>query len=234
MANRKETKLTTPFGTAGWCSLIRPNTKFKEDGEYSAQVILAESPETDAFIQTLDGMYEEAQVAALVAAQAELDSKAAKAGKQAKQLTADDIKRADRPYRRPVDPDTSEPLPGWVVNARLGAVVRDGKNGPVLYTRKPVIVDSANKPVRQPVGSGSTIRIQFTAGQFYTAAVGAGLSLRLVGVQVKELAAMGVGKAEFGEVDGFVEESQSLASDPVETTHAPETEATSADAQQEW
>jgi hypothetical protein len=212
----RDPKLTTPFGRAGFCALSRPSTKFKPDGEYSAQVLLPEGPETAAFIADLEARYEGAYGAHLAAAQSELDAKAAKAGKEARHLES--IKRADKPYRRPVDPDTDEPLPGWVVTARLGAVVRDGKDGPVLYTRKPVIVDSKNQPVLQPVGSGSLIRMQFTAGAFFTAAVGSGLSLRLVGVQVKELAAMGVGRAEFDETDGFIE---SKASDPVEHTHAP-------------
>lgn len=232
MARSRDPKLTTPFGTAGYCSLHRPSTKFNKDGQYSAQVILPEGPETDEFISKLEALYEAAYSANLAEAQAELDAKAQKAGKTAKQLG--EIKRADKPYRRPVDPDTDEPLPGWVVTARLNATVRDGQDGPVLYTRKPVIVDSKNQEVRQPVGSGSTIRLQFTAGPFNTAAVGSGLSLKLVGVQVKELAAMGVGKAEFDEVDGF-EENAVTASDPVETIHAPSnTESPVGDVPTEW
>lgn len=230
---RKETKLTSPFGIAGYCSLHRPSTKFNKHGEYSAKVILAESPETTAFIEALDALYEANYQAQLEEQQAELDAKAKKAGKEAKQIES--IKRADKPYKRPVDPDTDEPLPGWVVGARLGAAVTDGKDGPVLYTRKPTIVDSKNQPVFQPVGSGSVIRIQFTAGGFYTAAVGAGLSLRLQGVQVKELAAMGVGRVEFDETDGF-EEHQSKASDPVEVSHAQPAEAadTGSGVENEW
>lgn len=227
---RKQDKLTTPFGTAGYCSLHRPSTKFKADGEYSAQVILPEGPDTDAFIADLEAKYEAAYTANLAEAQAEMDAKASKAGKEARKLES--IKRADKPYRRPVDPDTGEPQPGWVVTARLGAIVRDGKDGPVLYTRKPIIVDSKNHPMTQPVGSGSTIRMQFTAGAFFTGAVGSGLSLRLIGVQVKELAAMGVGKAEFDDVDGF-EENVIKASDPVETIHAP-TESIAGEQPSEW
>ncbi len=229
----RDQKFTTPFGTAGFCALHRPSTKFNADGQYSAQVILPEGPETDAFIEKLDALYEASYLANLAEAQADLDAKAAKAGKEARKLES--IKRADKPYRRPVDPDTDEPLPGWVVSARLNAVVRDGKDGPVLYTRKPMILDSKNKPVAQPVGSGSTIRLQFTAGPFFTGAVGSGLSLKLIGVQVKDLAPMGVGKAEFGEVDGFEANSITTASDPVEAIHAPvDPDSTPGDAPADW
>lgn len=225
----RDPKLTTPFGTAGFCSLHRPSTKYNSDGQYSAQILLPEGAEADAFIDQLETLYEAAYQANLDEAQAELDAKAKKAGKESRKL--DSIKRADKPYRRQVDPDTDEPLPGWVVTARLNATVRDGKDGPVLYHRKPVIVDSKNKPVTQPVGSGSTIRMQFTAGPFNTAAVGSGLSLKLIGVQVQDLAAMGVGKTDFDAVDGF--EERVTASDPIMAPVA-EPESTPGDVPVEW
>lgn len=207
MNKTKKIKLTTPFGIAGYCALIRPSTKFNPDGDYSARIILPEGPDTDAFIAELDALYEEAYQRNLAEAKADKPK-----------LT--DIKRADKPYKRPVDDDTGEELTGWQLNSRLKAIRRD-KNGTIVGESSPTTVDSKNKSVHQEVGSGSVIRVQFMPQGFFTAALGSGLTLRLVGVQVKDLVPVGGAKAEFEELpDGFVETVK--ASDPVEVIHAPE------------
>jgi hypothetical protein len=214
-------QLVTPFGRAGFCFLIRPNYKFqKEKGEFSASVILSAS-DAAGIVGTLDALYEQAQVDMLAEAQAELDLKAAKSGKQARKL--EPLKRADKPFKQVVDPDTGDALPEFKINARLKHKVigKDDTGADVVFrTVRPIVVDAKKRPVLQEVGAGSTIRISFIANPFYTPAVGAGLSLRLVGVQVKELVQIGMVSPDFDEVDGFEETTGATASDPI----APATE----------
>jgi len=208
----KPTQIVTPFGRAAWCSLSRPSDKFKADGEYSARVLLDDSPETQALIEQLDALYEKAYQDNLAEVRRDKPK-------------VEVIKRADKPYKRQEDPDTGAELPGYSINARMGAIVRGkkgpgGEPGPKLYDRRPQVVDAKNQPVRQEVGAGSVIRLSVDANPFFTAALGSGLSLRLIGVQVKELVPVGMRDAGFDDVEGF-EAPQSTASDPVETIHQP-------------
>jgi len=220
MSNKrtKPTQIVTPFGRASWCALARPSDKFKADGEYSARVLLAPGPDTDVLIQQLDELYESAYQENLAEVQKD-------------KPRIQEIKRADKPYKQQEDPDTGEKLPGFAVQARMGAIVRgkspgkDAKGnvllGEKLYDRRPQVVDSKNRPVRQEIGAGSVIRLAIDANPFFTAALGSGISLRLIGVQVKELVQIGMREAGFDEVEGF-EAPQNTASDPVETVHQPE------------
>lgn len=203
----KGTKITTPFGVAGFSCLIRPSTKFNEDGEFNAKVILDDGPETAAFIAQLKTLYEQAHEANRIKLQAEADAKAAEAGKKAVPVR---LKIAEPPFKRMTDDDTGEELPKWSVNARMKATIRD-KNKKIIGHRSPMVVDSKNNPVHSEVGSGSIIRFQATALPFFTAALGSGLQLKLIGVQVKELVQPGGGRTDFDEVDGFVETAQAPA-----------------------
>jgi hypothetical protein len=217
----KATKILTPFGRAAWCSLSRPSDKFKADGEYSARILLDPGPETDALIKQLDDLYEAAYQDNLHDVQKDKPK-------------VQEIKRADKPYKHQEDPDTGEQLPGYTINSRLSAIVRgkkkgDGSPGEKLYDRRPAVVDSKNQPIRQEIGAGSIIRLSVDASPFFTAALGSGLSLRLIGVQVKELVPIGMREAGFDDVEGF-EAPQNTASDPAETTHAPTENAAPADA----
>src|SRR5262245_62074023 len=96
-AKAKYKKLTTPFGRAGYCNLIRPSFKFaKEAGKFRATLVL--SPEDAApLIEQLDALYEQAYQENLDSINAERKAK----GKVA--LT--EIKRADKPYKNVEDPD---------------------------------------------------------------------------------------------------------------------------------
>jgi len=222
MAKRKKTELVTPFGRAAWCALARPSTTFKADGEYSARILLEPGPETDAFIAQLDQLYEDAYRENLATVQKDRPK-------------IESIKRADKPYKHQEDPDTGETMPGFQLNARLGAVVRgkspgndaDGNSipGPKLYTRQPQVKDAKNQAIvpTPEIGGGSIIRLAIDAEPFFTASIGSGVSLRLMGVQIQKLIPLGVRDTQFGEVDGY-EANAVTASDPVETMHAPATD----------
>ena len=204
----KQTKLTTPFGRAAFCALLKPSTKFNPDGDYNAKVILPEGSETDALIATLDAIYEAAYQTELAAQRIDKPK-----------LT--DIKRGDKPFKRPVDEDTGEAMPGYVINSRLKRIHRNKAGEITRENPAPTVVDSKGSLMRLAPGQGSIIRIQFLARGFFNPAKGLGVQLQLVGVQVKEFVPIGSVKAEFEELpDGFVETAK--ASDPVEVMHAPE------------
>ena len=81
------------------------------------------------------------------------------------------------------------------------------------FTMRPTLQDSAGKtvsPMKCRVGGGSTVRVAFTFNPFYTAGLGAGLSLRLVGVQIIKLVEPSGGYTfegvETDDNDGFVGE----------------------------
>lgn len=227
MAREKPTKIITPFGSLLFGNLARPSFRFQKDaGEFAVKIHLDESPETAALIGTLDELYDKAAADAVASILAD---------KPKSDVTVDTIKRADRPYKAATDPDTGEPMPGYIVGARLKyKVIRkaEGQKPETLYTRRPIVQDSKCHPVREEVGRGSVVRAQVEASTFYTSGIGAGVSLKLVGVQIRDFVAPGVGRAEFGEVDGF-EVSESKFSDPVGEIHAEQSEPEAEPSQQD-
>ena len=225
MAKTTRIKLLTPFGRASYCALIRPSTKFNPDGDYSARILLEPGAETDAFIARLQELYEESYQLAL----AEVRKDKPK---------VESVKRADPPFRHPEDPDTGAQMPGWQIGAKLKAVARD-KNKQVVGTRRPIVVDATGSgKVTEEVGPGSELRLQVEVSPFFTAALGAGLSLRLLGAQVRKHVALGMGAVDFDAVDGeYTVQPSSTAPDRGAVQPAPEaptesTEAASADG--EW
>jgi hypothetical protein len=67
----------------------------------------------------------------------------------------------------------------------------------------PVIVDAKGTPCDVQVGGGSRIKVAFTTAPYHTALVGAGLSMRLQGVQVLTLSQGGGMDLGFGVEEGF-------------------------------
>jgi hypothetical protein len=66
---------------------------------------------------------------------------------------------------------------------RSSGVSRGGKS----YKNKPLIYDANGFPKRCAVGHGSSIRVSFEYEPYHTLLVGAGVAMRLVGVQVIDL-----------------------------------------------
>lgn len=207
----KQQRITTPFGRVVFSFLQRASYKFKKDtGSFSVRVNLDDNAETAELIDKLEAAYEASVAAALV----ELQQKMPRA-------TAEAIKRADKCYRRVVDPDTGAELPLWQLTASLNHRVIQEENGKkvVVRTQQPMVLDSKNKPMREELGTGSIVRVAADINPWSTQ-LGTGISLRLVGVQVKEYVAPGAGDPGFGDVDGF-EVSQMKTSDPVEIISEP-------------
>tara|TARA_R110000782_G_scaffold6953_3_gene23585 strand:- start:58 stop:660 length:603 start_codon:yes stop_codon:yes gene_type:complete len=168
-------RFVTPAGTALYPRLNEPDFKFNEAGEYKTGLVI---PAADAqeFIGILEGLYDDAQETI----------KAEQPGKK--------IKKADPPWT--IQDDGS-----LMVRFKMRAKIktRDGRE----MTLTPIIVDAKGTPCNVNVGGGSRIKVAFTTAPYHTALVGAGLSMRLQGVQVLTLSQGGGMDLGFGVEEGF-------------------------------
>lgn len=184
MATKIE-RYTTPKGTAKYPWLSTPDTKFNPDGEYKTSLVLP-LEEADTIMQFLDE-----QMAKSIA-QAKKDNPGKK------------VKEADAPYS--VNEETGE----FSVNFKLKAKVFPQKGEP--FEQKPAVFDAKMIPLKGVnVSGGSTIKVSYEVYPFYTALIGAGISLRLKAVQVLNLVEFsgGAGAEAYGfeKEDGFEAES---------------------------
>lgn len=169
------TKFVTAKGTAGYTYLDKPDTKFKDEGEYRAQIILTQ----EAFAPLLEKL------------EAELEKSIEKAKEENK---GKKIKVADLPYKENDDGTIT-------LNVKSPAFITSKKTGE-KFDLKPAIFDAAgNRLVNSEckLGAGSTVKISGEVRPFFTALVGAGITLRLKAVQVIKLVEYGGG----GNASGF-------------------------------
>ena len=186
--------IVTPRGVAVYPRLSRPDTKFKEEGEYKVTLRISEDDAQD-LIETLS----DAMTASLREAQEEAAKDAAKKGRRPRS-----VKQADPPWKE--DPE----VPGFLLitfKMRASGVERDTGRA---WTQKPSIVDARGKIINNDdlnIGSGSEGKVSFFIQRFATPTVGAGISLKLKGFQLLKLveysggmsaAALGFGQEEGG------------------------------------
>lgn len=201
-------KMVSPRGVAMWPRLTgEPDTKFDEAGAWKTTLRLKKSDAAaQEFLEAL------AQRHAAAVAQAKKDNPA----------KAKNLKIADRPWKDDVDEEGTE-TGEVLVNFKMKASGISKKDGQP-WKRSPMVVDAKGhelgKAIR--VGGGSQVRVAFEILPFYAPAVGAGISLRLTGVQVLELVEGGKMDAKslgFEEEDGY-----EFSADPeTETTVAADT-----------
>jgi hypothetical protein len=161
-ARKKFVRLTTPVGTAIYPRLTTPDTKFDKDGVYSVDLELdSTNKEAAAFIDTLKKAADEAYKATCES----------KGGKK--------LKRADLPVK---DGE------GDMVRIKFKLKAKAG-NEEKSWSQKPTLFDSSGMAIQTPpnVGSGSRIKVAFEVVPFFTAMVGAGVSLRMKAVQILDL-----------------------------------------------
>ena len=188
MAIQKLPLLKTPAGTAIWPKLTKPDTKFNAEGEYTTKLSIP-SEEAQELIAALDKAYAESQEIA----------KERNPGKK--------IKPAAKPYTEEVD-DQGNETGNLIFSFKCKAKLTDMAGN--SFANAPKVFDSKNKefPKDQDIWGGSTLRIAFNPVPYYTAMVGAGVSLRLKAVQVINLVSGGGGgdgsSYGFGEEDGYV------------------------------
>lgn len=189
------TKIVSGVGISQYAWLTQPDTRFDEIGHFKTNLILSGE---DA--DTLKGAINE-----------ELTKSVALAKEKAK---GKNIKTAPAPFEDEVD-DNGEPTGSTVFKFKTKAQIttRDGK----IIPNKVAIFDSKGKPmVDCNVWSGSEMKVSAELVPYFTAMVGAGVSMRLRAVQITKLVEGGAGNAKgygFGEEEGY---EQSISETPAD------------------
>lgn len=143
MAKEKRETLSTPKAPCKWPWLKKPNTRWKEEGEYSVQLVF--DPD-DPFIAKIQAMAEEG-------------FEEIKAGmKPAKAKKAELV----LPFT-PEEDEEGEDTGNVLVNFKMYAQRIDQKTGKVVKM-KPRIFDSANKMMKfcPNIGNGSVLNVNCT------------------------------------------------------------------------
>lgn len=185
---------TTPIGVAVYPKLNKADTKFQPDGEYSIKLKL-EGNDAEKLTQFMDEQH------ALAVEQARRENPKLKK-----------VKEGALPYKPEVDDDNNE-TGATIFNFKMKAhvVMRSGDS----FDQKPAVFDAKGSPIdmkKVQVWGGSKVRVSFQAVPYYTAALGAGVSLRLQGVKILELVT-GTGGKSAGAL-GFDEEEDGFAYTP--------------------
>lgn len=183
----KQPRYTTPKGTAKYPWLSTPDTKFNPDGDYKVTLSVPVA-EADTIMQFLDE-----QLAA-----SEALAKKNNPGKK--------VKVADAPYK--IDEENGTLEISFKLKARV--TMQNGDS----FEQKPALFDAKGKPLTDVnVGGGSKIKVSYECVPFYTALIGAGISLRLRAVQVIDLVEFtggaDAGAYGFEEEDGYAAQSDS-------------------------
>lgn len=164
-------RIITPDGYARWPRLSTPDTQFDPEGVYRVELALDPEP------------------AAKVMAQLEplLKESVEKAKRENPKLSR--IIVGVNPWTDEVD-DNGEPTGRIVLRFKMKARIKT-RTGEVIE-RRPIITDARLRPVTAVVGAGSLIAVSADVSPYFNASTKrAGLSLRLVGVQVLKLVEAG-------------------------------------------
>lgn len=211
MAQKLE-KFRTAKGVAVYPRLNQPDTKYKPEGEYSAKIRLSEEDAAPILTRITEIMEENFKnVKATLLADTDPKTK----GKSV--VAAKALKMADAPYKKCVD-DQGEETGEVEFNVKMKASYTDKKTGRVVPL-KPALFDAASPPNPLPASAqiwgGSLIKVAGEYNPFYTALLGAGISLRLSAVQVIKLVSSSGGDASSfgfgGEEGGFEAEGSEFA-----------------------
>ncbi|UCR90926.1 putative ssDNA binding protein [Ralstonia phage RpY2] len=189
----KPTTLVTPLATVfGFVNVTKPDTKYKPEGEYKIRVKVPKEAAQD--------LYEK------LAAQAErkLEETIARAKKDAKfkaSLKGKAPKAADLPFYE----DEEDGTYVFTFKSKASFVSKKpGSEGETINRTVPIWQGNKRlKPEEVPkFGEGSQVRVSFVAADFFTAAVGAGITLRLEAVKlIKAVEYTGGGSNPFGDED---------------------------------
>ena len=197
MAEKRQYHIS-PAGTAQYPRLTTPDTKFKADGEYKVTLVLP-GAEAAPLIDLIDKAMDESLTKARM-----------ENPKKAKSIKA----ATDKPYKAVTD-DEGNDTGDVKFNFKMAAKVTSKKTGQ-SWEQKPALVDAKlNKLVNPKIGGGSKVKVKFELYLFYTALVGAGVSLRMLAVQVLDLVEYSRNDAAgFDSEDGYEAEEQPYAAEP--------------------
>lgn len=176
----KKDSFTSPKGIAKYPKIIKPDTKFKADGEYSVKLII-----NGEYCQELCDKLTAIRDARFPDCEKREREAALKAKKPFKPL-----KQADLPWKECVD-DEGNPTGELEFNFKMPARITK-KDGTILELR-PAIFDAKGIPIigqareELRIGGGSTLRVSFDVRDYYTPLVGFGIKLSLKAVQILKL-----------------------------------------------
>lgn len=212
---QKRPIITTPAGVAVWPTLNAPDTKFSkpgEKGDYRTGLRLKLSdPGVTEFVAQIDELHK----AALEKGKEEWAEAKKAAAKKGSKL---DWKANPVPYKVCVDEEGNE-LPEVQFNFKMAAFIKPkDKEG---WDQRPSLFDAKGVTLTgkiPKIGGGSTIKVAFDAVPYYvpTSVGGAGLTLRLRGVQILKLVQFG-GHTAASMGFGAVEDEDAFSFDPSAT-----------------
>lgn len=178
MAKQKYVRVTTPTGTARYPWLNKPDTKWKEEGEYKVDLVLSKKDAkalADRITSVRDEFYKS-------------EGKAAK-------------KKASLPFADEKD-DNDKPTGNVVFKFRVKAKTGDWDRKPKLFDAKGHIIKNAPS-----IGGGTSMKVSFDIYPWNVASLGVGVTLQPVAAQIIDLVEYdGGGDASdygFGEEEGF-------------------------------
>jgi hypothetical protein len=157
--------ITTPAGIARFPSLNRPDTKFSEVGVYKVNLEMS-SADAEPFIKQVEALFAEFLA----------DKK--------RELKKDKLKLHPAPWE---DNDGLTQL-----KLKVPAMGKNKETGEE-YSRKPTLFDATGKEEEVNVGGGSKLKIAVVPYCWYTASLGAGITLQPKAVQVLDLVTWGNG-----------------------------------------
>jgi len=176
---QKAQTYTSPFGVAIYPHLSKCDVRFKAEGEYKVDLELGEAQSNELL-----------KVLKQYQAKAVSDAKD-KTGKK-------EIKTASLPYKKEDGK--------YIFKFKMKASGTNGKTGDT-FKQRPGLFDNELKPINPDITiwGGSVLRVSYQPYPWYTPALGAGVSLRLKSVQVKDLVEGGSqssGANDFDKVQG--------------------------------
>ena len=167
--NELDKRLNTPTGVARWPYLSNPDTQYSDIGDYKVDLLLPKD-KAIPIIKQINTVF--------LANVAEEESKSK--GKE--------IKKAKPPFFEELD-DNSNPTGNIIIRFKCKAKVTNQKTQKT-YENKPSLFDAETNlldPENVNIGAGSEIRVNAEIIPYFTALIGAGVTLRLKGVQVIKL-----------------------------------------------
>tara|TARA_R100001510_G_C7656222_1_gene216026 strand:- start:2130 stop:2747 length:618 start_codon:yes stop_codon:yes gene_type:complete len=183
-APMKKKNDVSPKGKAIWPKLSEPETKFDADGVYETNLRL-DAETGQKFLAHLEEMLEEHHSNVCK----EMGKQVKKGSISYKQAEVDGVHTGELDFK-------------FKMKALAGKAGNKWPQRPKIFDSKGNLQD----PKSIAVGSGSTIKVSYSVYPYFTAMVGAGLSLQLKAVQVLDLVEYGgasAGSFGFDTEEGF-------------------------------
>jgi hypothetical protein len=157
--------ITTPVGIARYPHLNRPDKKYKEEGEYKVNLEMS-SEEAEPFIKQVEALFSEFVAAKKV------------------ELKKEKLKLHDAPWQEN-DGQT-------ILKLRVKAIGKSKKTGET-FNRTPKLFNASGEEITDNIGGGSKLKAAIVPYCWYTASLGAGITLQPRAVQVLDLVTWGDG-----------------------------------------